>query len=186
MDCEKFSSLQRLLRVTAYVFRFVDMLKHKVKKLDKAPSQELTAADILEAETLWVKESQHLLMKDKRFDSWQKEFGLFAGEDGLYRCKGRLSNADLPPPTRHPILLPKEHHLTTLIVENAHKMVMHNGIKETLTELRARYWLVKGRQFVRQLLHKCVTCRKFEGTHYHHHLYQNSKSNPNHPSHTRE
>ena len=75
MDCDMFSSLQRLLRVTAYVFRFVYMLKHKVKKLDKAPSQELTAADILEAETLWVKES-HLLMIDKRFDTWQKEFGL--------------------------------------------------------------------------------------------------------------
>ena len=43
---------------------------------------------------------------------------------------------------------------------------MHNGVKATLTELRARFWIVRGRQFVRKLLHQCVTCRKLEGRPY--------------------
>ncbi len=29
--------------------------------------------------------------------------------------------------------------------------------------LRARYWIVRGRSFVRKILHQCVTCRRFEG-----------------------
>ena len=43
---------------------------------------------------------------------------------------------------------------------------MHNGVKETLTELRSQYWLVRGRQFIRTQLSKCAICRKFEGRPY--------------------
>ena len=43
---------------------------------------------------------------------------------------------------------------------------MHGGVKETLTEIRSKYWVVRGRQFVRKIIHKCVTCRKVEGLNY--------------------
>ena len=44
-----------------------------------------------------------------------------------------------------------------------HRRVMHSGVKETLAELRSAYWLVRGRQFVRKVIHRCLTCRKFKG-----------------------
>lgn len=34
---------------------------------------------------------------------------------------------------------------------------MHNGVNDTLTELRSKYWLVKGRQAVMKLLRNCMT-----------------------------
>ena len=74
-----------------------------------------------------------------------------------------MDNADIPYATRHPVLLCKQHHLTLLIVQDAHERVKHNGVKETLTEIRSRYWIVKGRQFVRKILHGCVVCLRFEG-----------------------
>ena len=40
---------------------------------------------------------------------------------------------------------------------------MHNGITETGTEIRWKYWIIKGRQFVRQTIHKCIICHKLEG-----------------------
>ena len=43
---------------------------------------------------------------------------------------------------------------------------MHNGVKETLTELRSTYWLVRGRQFVRKLIYSCLVCCKLEGRPY--------------------
>ena len=43
----------------------------------------------------------------------------------------------------------------------------HNGVSETLAELRSRYWIVHGRSFVKMILHRCVICRFFEGrAHY--------------------
>lgn len=96
ITCENFSSLQQLLRVTAYVVRFVKVLKCKIKTLEELPNQELTATDIVKAEVLWMKEAQGVLTEDKEFDVWKKQLDLFLNEDGLYRCRGRLFNADIP------------------------------------------------------------------------------------------
>lgn len=95
---------------------------------------------------------------------WKNQLNLHCEETtGLWRCRGRMGNSDLTPTAREPILLDKEHHLASLIATEAHRKVGHNGVKQTLTEIRARYWLVKGRQFVRRLVYHCPTCRKQEG-----------------------
>ena len=49
---------------------------------------------------------------------------------------------------KHPAILPRQHHFTQLVIIDAHERVFHNGIKETLTEVRSRFWIVKGRQLV--------------------------------------
>ena len=91
------------------------------------------------------------------------QLGLYLDDDGLIRCRGRLQYAQLPHNTKFPILMPKESHLSTLIVRATHSMVLHGGVRETLTELRQSYWILKGRQLVKKEIRKCVTCRKVEG-----------------------
>jgi transposase InsO family protein len=44
--------------------------------------------------------------------------------------------------------------------------VKHNGIRETLTELRSNYWIQKGRQAVKVLLSRCVACKRLLGKPY--------------------
>jgi hypothetical protein len=72
-----------------------------------------------------------------------------------------LSNADLPFCTKHPILLNRKHPLATLIVKQAHERVLHGGLKETLTEVRSKYWILQGRSFVKRTLFCCTMCRRF-------------------------
>ena len=48
----------------------------------------------------------------------------------------------------------------------AHERVLHNGVKETLTEVQTRYWIIKGRSLVKRILYKCLVCRRFEGRPY--------------------
>ena len=43
---------------------------------------------------------------------------------------------------------------------------MHNGLKETLTEVRSKYWIPKGRQTVRKELFGRNICRRFQGRSY--------------------
>ena len=162
VHCENFSRLQRLLRVTAYMLRFIDTLKGRIKKINVTQIPELTAAELGRAEKLWIIESQKCVKEDQNFPTWQKQFGLFLDE-GVWRCKGRLGNADIPYSARYPVLLHKRHHLTLLIIRDAHQRVMHNGVKETLTEIRSRFWIVRGRQLVRTVLNKCVICHRYEG-----------------------
>lgn len=163
VDCKKFSKLSRLVRVTAYVYKFVQRMKCKTNRQNVVISSELSSAEIARAELQWLLTIQQGLVKDKAFSMWRKQFGLYLDERGLWRCRGRLENADLPIATRHPVLLPKHHPLTVLVIREAHERVMHNGIKETLAEVRARYWILQGRQVVRQVLSKCVICRRYEG-----------------------
>ena len=165
MRAEHYSNLHRLITVTFLVLKFVRIMKLLLKK-DTLLQDESTDQNIAVAETLWIKEIQKSLSKNPKFDIWKKQFGIFTDHQGIMRCTGRLAKAELPTSVEHPILLEKDHHITSLIVEDSRKRVMHGGVKSNLTELRARVWIVRGRQFVRKLLYKCVICRKLEGRPY--------------------
>ena len=114
----------------------------------------------------WVTDCQRHLTKEVKFDLWKRQLNAFLDQQGVWRCGGRLNKANLSYFSKHPILLSKQHHLATLITQYAHERTMHGGVKDTLTEIRSRYWFVRGRQFVRKILHRCVTCRKIEGPKY--------------------
>ena len=159
--CEDYSKLARLLRVTTYVLRFVRLLKTKTEYTG-TPGLP-TPGEIAEAERLWVIQSQSQLVNDRHFDEWRKQFDLFCDERGILRCGGRLTNSDLQYATNHPIFLSKQNHLAVLITRQAHEKVLHNGVKDTLTEIRTKYWVVKGRSLVKSIVQRCVLCKKFEG-----------------------
>ena len=169
VPCEDYSTLQRLLRVTAYVLKFIRLVR-KPQRSDSQqsarPSTVLCAEDMNAAMSYWLKTSQSTLPDQEQFPLWTQQFGLFKDSDGVWRCGGRLGNSEVPLETKHPVFLDKNHHLTSLIVRDCHTRVKHGGVKATLTELRSRYWIVKGRNLVRKTLHKCVTCRRFQSKPY--------------------
>ena len=105
---------------------------------------------------------QESLLKENKFSQWKRQFGMFVDNEGLWRCKGRLSEADITEFAKYPILLDASHHITALIVKSCHEKVLHGGMKDTLTELRSRFWIVRGRQVVKKLLFHCVICRRFD------------------------
>ena len=93
-----------------------------------------------------------LYVRSPRFKSLKDQLGLYFDDNGLRRCKGRLQNTSIPFDAKHPILLPADHHLTVPIINDCHQRVLQDGVKETLTELRYRFWITKGRHTVRKVL----------------------------------
>ena len=138
---KQYSSSHRLFRVTALVLRFVERLRgaHHTHSTVQPEVEEITQAKLR-----WMRDMQANLHSHKDFTSWKQRFGLFMDEDGVWRCGGRMSNSSLPPSAKNPILLDKHHHLTTLLVLDAHNRVLHNGTRETLAELRSLYWIIRG------------------------------------------
>ena len=161
--CENYSSLQRLLRTTAYVLKFISNVKSKAKGLEAALGPGLDSSDIAASKLYWIKACQETLVQDDKFKEWKSQFGLFLDNAGVWRCTGRLENANLSASTMHPILLPNRHHFVSLQVLDCHSRVMHGGVKETLTELRMSFWIVKGQSVVKRLLHQCTICTRFNG-----------------------
>ena len=136
-----------------FSYVFADKCESAVTELNHARNCEL----------LWIRAAQIQLCRNPHFEKLKGQFGLFLDKDGVWRCGGRLSKAEIPYDVRHPILLPRQHHLATLVVRCAHFRILHNGVKETLTEVRSKFWIVKGRAFVRKCIHQCVVCKKLEG-----------------------
>ena len=48
----------------------------------------------------------------------------------------------------------------------SHEFVLHNGIRENLTQLRSEYWVVKAQNFIKKVLRNCIICRKYEEQSY--------------------
>ena len=60
-------------------------------------------------------------LQEKSFETWKWPLDLFVDANGIWRCGGRLKNAELPYSAKHPALLSKWHYLTTLIVKDVHE-----------------------------------------------------------------
>ena len=88
---------------------------------------------------------------------------MFQDGKGIFRFGGRLQNAELTESLRHPAILDQEQYVTSLIMGNCHERVKHNGVKEKVTELCSRIWIVMGRHFIRKVLHECGLCHRHEG-----------------------
>ena len=159
---EHYSSSSRLFRVTALVFRFIARLRKLFHSSDP-PNSEVSTEKINQARLRWIRQMQTHMTQDKNFPTWKHQFGLYEDEQGLWRCGDRMSHSSLPPSAQNPILLSKDHYLTKLLILDAHKHVLHNGVRETLSELRSTYWVIRGRQTVKKILRGCVVCRRFEG-----------------------
>ncbi len=86
--------------------------------------------------------------------------------DGIIRCGGRLQNADLGSDGIHPIYLPKDSPTTESLIRMIHVTNGHVGASHTLSKLRERFWIVKGRAKVNSIIHWCVICRWWTGKSY--------------------
>ncbi|XP_028407550.1 uncharacterized protein LOC114530168 [Dendronephthya gigantea] len=167
----QFSDLQRLIRTTAWVIRFTNVLR----KRSTYRSQTLNADEINHAKNVWIREIQSKAYSSELANLQQtnvprvplvRQLRLFILEDNIIRCGGRIHNAPVKHSAKFPILLPANDHLTTLVVNDAHKTALHSGLNHTLTHVRQRYWIPKARQFIKKLLRRCVTCRKVNGQPY--------------------
>lgn len=161
IEINAFSRLGRLLRVTAWVKRFLFNLQCIRNDTEKREGM-LCGSEIAEAERIWIKSSQDELKSNRNYEDLATKLKLM-DHGGLLRCKGRLENSDLEPESQQPIIIPRDHKLTKLMIEECHRRTQHSGIRATLGELRSRFWVPKGRQAVKKVLKECVTCKKAQG-----------------------
>ena len=173
IDTKKYSSLTQLLRISAYVLRFIRNLRAKLSGNANQVVQELSATEVKQAEWYWIKTIQANSFEDEiKFLTKKsqlsppprvKQFGLYLDDVGILRCKGRLNNADLPITSKNPVLLPSKNDFVNLMIKDVHYRIKHSGVRDTLTTLRESYWILRGREATKRIIKQCIICRKFHG-----------------------
>lgn len=158
----RFSSLTRLQRVTAWILRFAVNIR---KKKEDRIFGILTVEELHSSLKLWILKVQRVHFhidagKNCRNSSHVRKLMPFLDPVGLLRVGGRLHNAPIASNFQHPILLPKKSHLTNLIIDSFHKTYLHVGPRTLLSILQSKYWIVSARNVIRSRLSKCITCFK--------------------------
>ena len=163
IDFEMYSLLEKLLRVTCFVRRFILNSKAKVRG-EKLLEGELSTLEIENSEVLWLKYEQRFLVNGESLEKMKHSLNLFYDEQSLLRSKSRHCELDkLDINRKLPVLLRSYSHFTKLIIMDSHEKVFHSGIISTLNFLSKKYWLIRGKQSIKFLLKNCVTCEYING-----------------------
>ena len=162
---KKFNCFTKLRRSVAWWIRFLHK-KHHCKPLDV---NELKHAekiilkkiqlDAFSIEIKYLKDKKHIPKKSTLF-----LLNPFVDEDGLLRVGGRINKSALSFTKRHPIILPRRHYVSDLIINYYHLKNYHSGAQTTLYDLRQKFWVINGRQETRQVLRKCIICARAKPT----------------------
>ena len=84
----------------------------------------------------------------------------FMNENGVMREGGRVSITPISADAKNPMILPKDHHIATILIQFLHEVNGHCGVEQVLSLLREQFWVVKARGAVKRVLRSCVHCRK--------------------------
>jgi hypothetical protein len=77
-------------------------------------------------------------------------FPIWDARDRLIRVHGRVLLALRDRNIDPPIFLPANHVVITFLIIDKHESSLHAGLKVTLSELKEKFWIVKGRQQVKK------------------------------------
>lgn len=85
-------------------------------------------------------------------------------DNGLIVVGGRIKHSEFENFEKYPVIIPKDNHISLLLVRHYHEQVKHQGRHLTEGATReAGFWLVGGKRQVNSVIHKCVICRKLRG-----------------------
>lgn len=169
----RFSNFSRLCLVTAYVMRFINNCRAKTnaRRTDQIVSTEigpLSRDEYQHAERFWLIKSQNvdfpneikMCQENGNLHKSSKLYGLspFLDTNGLLRVGGRLAHASIPYAAKYPIILSGNSKIAKMIIQRIHLEMLHGGSQLTTRTIREKYWIVGGRNAIRNVIHNCVKC----------------------------
>lgn len=176
------SCWQKLIRITGYVLRFRDnMIIRLANRRQKRANQSkiitgryLRVQELEKAANFWIKiaqaehfqkEIENLKMKEDKFSLKSKIAALtpFLDGDEILRAGGRIKNAKCTYNKKHPVIVPSDSKVCTMILQQAHEDTLHGGVQLMMRYIRNNYWIPKLRAHSRSIVRKCAICIRQAG-----------------------
>ncbi|XP_017466036.1 PREDICTED: uncharacterized protein LOC108358971 [Rhagoletis zephyria] len=170
---ERYSSINRLIRVTAWVLRFAQNCRSPMTERQKL---YLSVKELEYSLAFWMRQEQgdyyaddirtlqHCAQNKKTLEGSKlsNAIGILAPfiQDGILRMNGRLKEADLPDTQCNPAILPGKGRLAWLIARMTHLKLLHCGAQQLIATLRQTYWIIGVRTLARSLIKGCVRCER--------------------------
>ena len=160
VDCSRFSSFSKCLRVIAFCLR----LKFK------SQSKVLLSCELKRAEEKVLKLIQREIFPEvyngkQMFGKTSKggdlaNFSPFFGECGMIRIRSRIKLATLSFQQRHPILLSTKQNMVSVMLRDLHLEHNHETVEYVRSVIQQKLWILELRNALRSIKSNCVYCRK--------------------------
>lgn len=179
---DRINSWIRLIRTQAIVYRYLDALKFMVQKLPK-PSGPITAAEYRRAESCLFRKAQMdkfsyeiATLRGNANLSPQDQIAIprssaistlspYIDEDGVLRVEGRIdASTDTSNDAKRPIIMPRDHRITSLIAQSYHKRFHHHNHETVINEIRQRFHISRVRQMLKSVRAQCQRCKNARAT----------------------
>ena len=167
----KFSSWQHAIRVMYWCVKFKNKLLEKLGRHKTKGCEVDNVAELEYAKHIIIKQLQMQafstemcqLLKNSTITRGSKLSSLdpFLDEHGLLRVGGRIQKSSFLYGVKHPLIIPKDTHITRLIINHHHEKIHHQGRGMTMNQLRSSgFWIIGCSKAVSSCIFKCVTCRR--------------------------
>ncbi|GFY10037.1 integrase_H2C2 domain-containing protein [Trichonephila clavipes] len=151
-----FSIYSRNNRVVAWMLRFIHNVSNATKLKGSLGYEEFKRAEVLIFKSL-----QSNAFQDERLLA---KMQAFKDEDGLLRIRTKLTDSYEKGDFKFPILLPANDVVVKLIREE-HVKAMHAGSSILRARLREKFWIIRAKRLVKQVLSECVICKRYIANH---------------------
>ena len=171
---EKYSDWFRLKKAVVWLLRFIEWLGEKARDTFQK-SKEINVQEIQEAERLIVAYVQRrcfpkeleCLRRGKRVAKTSPIHSLepvLDPKSNILKIGGRLQNASISEQARHPVILPRDHYVSELIIRHIHGWAAgHSGREHVMSLLRQKYWIPRVRVLINRVVRECIICKRLRG-----------------------
>ncbi|XP_055633078.1 uncharacterized protein LOC129773493 [Toxorhynchites rutilus septentrionalis] len=181
-DFSRFSKYEKLRRTAAFVHYFIRCCRNK-SITSNQENKSISREDLQRAEVTIFRAvqtecySSELVKLMKNIElPWHKRLSLekssvlykltpFLDEHGVIRFESRIDNAIyISYNARNPIILPKSHIVTWLLVDSYHRKLGHSNNETVVNEFRQTFYVSNLRALVRKVSRECVWCRVYKSS----------------------
>ncbi|XP_062703000.1 uncharacterized protein LOC134285705 [Aedes albopictus] len=177
INVEEYSSWDRIIKVVALLHRFASncQLKIQRKPIMIGP---VSNSEFKVAESYLLRQAQHETFPDEiahltrsqenveppvstipkssplyRKSPWLDKYGIL-------RMRGRITACDYATEdAKHPIILPRDHHTTKLIVTHYHQKFHHQNHETVINEIRQKFSIPQLRSTYTKARNNCQRCK---------------------------
>ncbi|KAG1680465.1 hypothetical protein GQR58_012386 [Nymphon striatum] len=166
LDITKFNNYQKMLRVTAYLFRAISIMQKQPTASKQISTEELNYVEFYWYRTLQQEffYSEYCALRDgscvKSKSKLKDIHPIWDSSLKLMRLGGRLQYSDLPYSSIHPIIVPHKSYFAKLLILDCHRSHSHCGVSQLICIIRERLWLSRLRSLAKSVVRVCVICRR--------------------------
>ena len=179
VDCNRFSDFNKVALIYLKVRRFIDSLKRKLFLKDPVKYQHLNVVNSFN-----IGQAKYAIIKSEQEKAFPEMFSYFSRQNasnseipeivnkfnayidakGMIRVKSKFDRVDsLGQRCNFPLLLPRDAHITRMIIETIHRSFNHAGCYTIISQVRKQFFIPQIFSLIKTILRDCVNCKRYSG-----------------------